>query len=161
MLLRRFLVVQMLMLWQGGFLFYASFVVPTGTEVLGNSFEQGRITRHVSMSMNWVGLVALAVFAWDILRCRSARAPGLCLWGSWLVMALGLAALFAIHPRLLELVDFSTSTFEDRGRFRFWHRTYLWICTFQWLAGLIYTVATLTAWRQLDRAQRDAINDAR
>ena len=33
--LRRFLVVQALMLWQGGFLFYTSAVVPTGTNLLG------------------------------------------------------------------------------------------------------------------------------
>ena len=42
--LRRFLVVQALLLWQGGFLFYAAFVVPAGTEVLGSAAAQGAIT---------------------------------------------------------------------------------------------------------------------
>ena len=51
LLLRRLLVVQLLMLWQGGFLFYVVFVVPVGTDVLGSSFEQGRITRFVTHSL--------------------------------------------------------------------------------------------------------------
>ena len=51
-ILRRFFVLQSLMLWQGGFLFYAAVVVPIGTDVLGGSFEQGRITRFVTEQMN-------------------------------------------------------------------------------------------------------------
>ena len=47
------------MLWQGGFLFYAAVVVPTGTEVLG-SFEQGRVTRHVTDWLNGIGAVTLS-----------------------------------------------------------------------------------------------------
>ena len=65
-LVRRFLVIQALLLWQGGFLFYAAVVVPTGTEVLG-SFEQGRVTRHVTNSMNVIGAVTLIILAWDQL----------------------------------------------------------------------------------------------
>ena len=83
---RRFLVVQALMLWQGGFLFYASFVVPVGTEMLGGSFEQGRITRHVTDSMNAVGAVALVIFVWDLLVARKPYQQ--MRWGCWGVMAI-------------------------------------------------------------------------
>ena len=44
---RRFVVVQALLLWQGGFLFYAAIVVPVGTDELGSAFAQGKITARV------------------------------------------------------------------------------------------------------------------
>ena len=62
-LLRRFLVVSALMFWQGGFLFYASIVVPIGQEVLPTPQDQGFITRHVTKSMNVSGAVALLPLA--------------------------------------------------------------------------------------------------
>ncbi len=142
---RQFLLVQALLLWQGGFLFYASFVVPVGTEILGSSFEQGRITRHVTNSMNAVGAAALLIFAWNLLagapRYRRSR------WGCWAVMALGLLALVLIHSKLEELTDFDAREFSDHRQFRYLHRLYLWISTFQWLASLAFTVLTLMAWR--------------
>jgi hypothetical protein len=159
-LLRRFLVVQSLMLWQGGFLFYAAFVVPTGTKVLGGSFEQGRITRFVSESINWVGLAAVVVFAWELLheptRSRSLKRW---LWGSWFIMAAGLASLYLIRLRLLELVDFEGSTFPDRRLFHFWHRIYLWIITLQWAAGLVFVVGLIRSWRRNDAGNSYIIGD--
>ena len=151
-LFRRFLVLQALMLWQGGFFFYASFVVPVGTDVLGGSFEQGRITRFVTQSINWIGLAAILIFAWDLLSTppRSSKLKWV-LWGSWLVMAAGLAALFLLHPRLMELVDFETMSYHDRKQFRFYHRTYLWVSTFQWAAGLVYAFTIVWAWKRVDR----------
>src|SRR5947208_6620899 len=102
-LLRRFLVVQALMLWQGGFLFYAAVVVPTGTDVLG-SFEQGRVTRHVTDVMNLIGAVTAVVLAWDQLAnpeprwCRRAR------WAVWAVLTGGLVTLAFLHPMIERLV---------------------------------------------------------
>ncbi len=162
MVIRRFLVIQSLMLWQGGFLFYATFVVPTGTKVLGGAFEQGRITRFVAETLNWVGLAAVAVFVWELIqappRSRSLRRW---LWASWLVMAVGLAALFLIRPHLLELVDFEDSTFPDRRLFHFWHRIYLWISTSQWAAGLVFVIALLCSWRRDDALNSYIIGDVR
>ena len=150
-LLRRFFAIQALMLWQGGFLFYAAFVVPTGTEVLGTSFAQGRITRFVTDSLNLVGLAAIAFFAWDLLQAPpKTRRLKRWLWGTWTVLALGLASLFLIHLRLEGLVDFNDETFENHGLFRFWHRTYLWISTIQWLAGLTFAMFLLRSWRIAD-----------
>jgi hypothetical protein len=160
--LRRFIVIQALMLWQGGFLFYAAFVVPTGAKVLGGAFEQGRITQFVADTMNWVGLAAIVVFAWELLHAppRPGSLKRL-LWITWLVMAAGLASLFSIRLQLLELVDFEDSTFPDRRLFHFWHRIYLWISTLQWAAGLIFVMALVYSWRRSDALNSYIIGDDR
>jgi hypothetical protein len=151
-MVRRFLVIQLLMLWQGGFLFYAAFVVPVGTDVLGGSFEQGRITRLVAPTLNLLGAAALAVFAWELLHApASRRSQKYWLRSSWAVLAAGLVGLFLLHPRMLELVDFESSRKLDRDRFRFLHRTYLWISAIQWLAGLVFAFVLLRSWQTTDR----------
>ena len=104
-LLRRFLVIQALMLWQGGFLFYAAVVVPTGTDVLG-SFQQGRVTRNVTDTMNVIGAITLAVLAWDQIRSPARRRAR---WLLWAMLASGLVALFLIHPLIERYVDFSAA----------------------------------------------------
>jgi preprotein translocase subunit SecG len=152
-LLRRFLVLQLLMIWQGGFLFYSAVVVPIGTEVLGGSFEQGKITRWVTADMNAVGAVALGVFAWELLATgRASSRRRWLLWGSWLVMAGGLVALVLLHPQMVEMVNPAKSRLTgNRAEFRFLHRTYLWISTFQWIAGLVLALALVWSWRKADR----------
>lgn len=151
-LLRRFLVLQALIIWQGGFLFYAAVVVPIGTELLGGNFEQGKITRFVTADMNLIGAAALAVFAWEILASwRTAPTTRWLLWGPWLVMALGLLALFLLHPPMAEMVDPGKSrlTGPHPGDFRLLHRTYLWISTIQWAAGLVFAFALVRSWRSV------------
>ena len=72
---RRLLVLAALMFWQGGFTFYAAVVVPVGKEVLGSHFNQGRITRRVTVYLNLAGAVALLPLAWDAAASadRAAR----------------------------------------------------------------------------------------
>src|SRR6516225_1840497 len=93
----RFLVVMALLFWQGGFLFYASVVVPVGQEELGSHRRQGFITRKVTNYLNLAGAVALGVLALDLAahdRSRWRRATrGL----SWLGMAVTLAGLATLH----------------------------------------------------------------
>jgi hypothetical protein len=145
-LFRRFLVVQALMSWQGGFLFYAAVVVPTGTDVLG-SFEQGRVTRHVTDVMNAIGAVTLLVLAWDQWAnaepgwCRRAR------WAVWAVLAAGLVALAVVHPVVERLVDFGAEgRVHDYRAFYFWHRVYLYVSTAQWVGAIGYIALMLRAW---------------
>ena len=77
--LRRFAVVQLLLLWQGGFLFYAACVVPAGTRALGSAAAQGAVTARVTDALNVVGAVALA--GWATRRgTPSVPRRG---WGSW------------------------------------------------------------------------------
>ena len=69
MTLLRFLLVQSLLLWQGGFLFYASVVVPAGTVLLGKA-GQGAITARVTDALNVLGLVGVALFALELSLTR-------------------------------------------------------------------------------------------
>src|SRR5258708_7738265 len=139
--LRRFFVIQALMFWQGGFLFYAAVVVPIGTDVHG-SFSQGMLTRHVTDRMNVIGVAAVAILAWDQWANGDSRGYRWTRWGLWFVMAGGLAALALIHPRIEPFID---STMEY-GAFYCWHRVYLYVATTQWVAGLAYVVVMLRAW---------------
>jgi hypothetical protein len=147
--LRRFLVVQALMLWQGGFLFYAAVVVPTGTEVLG-SFQQGRVTRHVTDTMNVIGAITLVVFAWDQVCSLALRRTR---WTLWSVLAIGLLTLFVLHPRIESYVDFSAGGgISDYAAFYYWHRVYLYVASAQWFVGLAYVAVMLGSWRATPRA---------
>jgi hypothetical protein len=138
---RRFLVIQALLFWQGGFLFYAAVVVPVGTHVHG-SFGQGMVTRHVTDWMNAIGAVAVAILAWDQWANGDPRGHRFARWGLWLVLAGGLAALAVIHPWIEPYID---STMEYRT-FYLWHRVYLYVASAQWVAGLAYVVVMLRAW---------------
>lgn len=145
-LLRRFLVIQALMLWQGGFLFYAGVVVPTGTEVLG-SFTQGRVTRHVTDAMNLIGLFTLVFLAWDHWQSNGLQSGQRSRWIIWSILVVSLAALFVIHPRIESLVDFAPDGhIANYPAFYLWHRVYLYIATAQWVAGLVYVAVTLRSW---------------
>jgi Na+-driven multidrug efflux pump len=140
-LLRRFLVVQALLVWQGGFFFYAAVVVPIGADVYG-SFGQGMVTRHVTDWMNVIGAGTIAILAWDQWANRESRRSRAARWGLWAVMAGGLPALALIHPRIETYID---STM-DYATFYLWHRVYLYVVTAQWVASLAYVAAMLRAW---------------
>ena len=143
---RRFLVVQAPMLWQGGFLFYAAVVVPAGTELLG-SFEQGRVTRQVTGTLNAVGAGTLIVLAWDQWANAESRRSRLARWAVWAVLAGGLAALAVLHIRIEGYVDFAADgRVTDYPAFYLWHRVYLYVSTVQWVAAIAYVVVMLRAW---------------
>jgi hypothetical protein len=149
-LLRRFAVIAALMYWQGGFTFYAAVVVPTGTEVLGSSAEQGRVTRLVARSINLSGVAALAIFAWDVLATHSGRIPRWGRWLCWFGMAIALAGLLLMYPHLDRMFLPDEVRFTDRPAFRYWHRVYLWTITVQWGFAVLFAVLTLAAWRAAD-----------
>jgi len=147
-LTRRYLVVTALALWLGGFTFYAAVVVPVGTDRLGRT-GQGFITRDVTAWLNLVGLAALVPLGWDAWSAgRRGRPMRLVLW---LVLAATLAVLAALHPRLVELLDDATEHVQDRRSFLFLHKTYLWVSTGQWAAGLLHLALTLRDWRRADQ----------
>ena len=141
-LLRRFLVVQALMLWQGGFLFYTAVVVPTGTAEF-TAFEQSRVTRVVTTWMNGLGVVTLVLLAWDQWANRPARARWL-LWGA---MTIALTGLVVLHPMIEARIDYTGGRINDYAGFYLRHRTYLWLSTMQWAIGVVYVVLMLRAWR--------------
>jgi hypothetical protein len=150
LMLRRFLVVQALLMWQGGFLFYASFVVPAGTQLLGAT-GQGAITARVTDTLNVVGFVSLGVLALELSftrdpnQRRTARR-----WWIWAV-ALGCQGLLVyLHLLLDALMDDDRRRVLIRAAFHPLHGAYLWVSTVQWVAGLLLAWAMLRAWRDED-----------
>ena len=147
----RFLLVQSLLLWQGGFLFYASFVVPAGTGLLGKG-GQGAITARVTDALNVLGLVGVALFALELSltrdpdRRRTARR-----WWAWCVAMLCQFLLLYFHLLLDAFMDPGRQRVVIRPPFYPLHRAYLWASTVQWVACLLLTWGTLRAWKAEDR----------
>jgi hypothetical protein len=150
-LLRRYLTVIALCVWQGGFTFYAAFVVPIGTEALGSAKSQGFITRQVTDALNACGAFALALMAWDLAACRDPRPyRRVGRFVLFALMAVAAAALYRMHARLDGLLDVPNEEIVDRRVFRPLHRAYLWISAGQWACAAAYLGLSLGAWRGED-----------
>ena len=151
-MLRRFLVVQLLLLWQGGFLFYTAGVVPVGTRVLGSAAAQGAITARVTDTLNVIGVIALAGLALDLIFARNpSRRRAVCRWSAWLLAVACQGLLFYLHLRLESHMDDERRYVTTLTQFYPLHRVYLWTSTVQWAACLLLTWWTLRAWRAEDR----------
>ena len=145
--LRRFLVFQSLLLWQGGFLFYTAAVVPAGTTVLGSAAAQGAITARVTDGLNALGVVGLGVVAWDVARSRDPlkwRTAGR--WWCWAAMLACQYVMVVAHQLLDAFMDPTGNYVVVRPPFYPVHRVYLWASTVQWAAGLVLAWWTLRAW---------------
>jgi hypothetical protein len=132
--------------WMGGFVFYASFVVPILRRELG---ESAIITRHVAPIFNWVGVLVLTFWLIELLLDRRRSS----IW--W--MALALLFLNAVTLGVLfwayAWVD-SGSQDPDDPAFWFSHRVYLWLSTFQFLLSVASLAITLRRWREADVAAK-------
>src|SRR5436190_5790515 len=103
---RRFLVIAALMLWQGGFTFYAAIVIPIGMDELGSHTAQGFITRRVAPFINLAGLIALAPLLADVLCTRGDRPVRTRLrWATLVALSVTLATLLWLYPRINALLD--------------------------------------------------------
>jgi hypothetical protein len=149
---RRFLVLAALLFWQGGFVFYASVVVPVAQAQIGHR-TQGFITAEVTNFLNLAGALALPLLLWDlaVLKDRSALRRRL-LWTSWIGMAVTLAALAALHLALVDLMVYEGRLLTDTAHYVVLHRWYLWISTVQWGFAVVYGALTLVAWRSADHS---------
>jgi len=147
--LRRFLALQAFLAWHGGFFFYAAVVVPTGTDVLGSPAAQGAITQQVTTWLNRIGIVALAVLAWDVSATPPYRRRR---WATWGLMAICLAALFYLHAVLDANFDPVRRSSPDPATFHVVHEVYLSVSTALWAAGLVFAWFTVKAWGQIQTA---------
>ncbi len=150
---RRFLLLQALLLWQGGFVFYSAVVVPMGTDVLGSASAQGEITALVTVWLNRIGLAFLAVLAWDVSATRDPVARRIVVrqtLGS--VTALLLLVLMYLHDLMDYFLDPTGRTIAMRRPFRIVHIIYLCTSTVHWGIGLALAWLTLAAWRAEDRS---------
>jgi hypothetical protein len=150
--LRRFLVLQSLLIWQGGFLFYSAVVVPAGTEVLGSALAQGAITARVTDTMNVVGLVSLSLLAFDLRLSRASNLRRMIIrWWCWSLALLCQGLLFYFHFLLDAFMDPARTHVVIGPPFRPVHRMYLWTISMQWFVCLILLWFSVQAWREEDR----------
>lgn len=149
--IRRFLVVQLLLLWQGGFLFYTSAVVPAGTKLLG-PVGQGAITARVTDALNLIGVFALAGLALDLVFTRDpSRRRTISRVTMWLVAVACQGLLVYLHLRLESYMDPERRAVLVLPPFYPTHRVYLWTSTVQWAACLLLAWWSLRAWRAEDQ----------
>jgi hypothetical protein len=151
-MVRRFLLVQALLLWQGGFLFYAAVVVPVGTDVFGSA-AQGAVTRRVTWWLNLFGLAFLAVYAWDAYAARDpSRRRAAARWWLGAASAGLLYLLWFLHRLLDYFLAPGGEVVQMRQPFKIVHILYLWASTVHWLLGLAQAWLTLAAWRAEDKS---------
>ncbi|MBN9522055.1 hypothetical protein J0H58_26655 [bacterium] len=145
--LRRFLVFQTFMLWQGGFLFYTAFVVPVGTKVLGSGAAQGAITSRVTEALNAIGAAGVSLLAWELAVTRDPdRRRTAARWWCWAVALVCQYLMLVFHELLVSFMDPDRRHVVIRPPFYPVHRMYLWASTVQWLALLPLAWWTLRAW---------------
>lgn len=148
--MRRLLLLMTLMVWQGGFMFYGAVVVPVGSEVLGSHREQGFVTQSVTNYLNVAGVVALAVWCWDLAACSPVgRRPRRVGWGLLVIL---LGVLVWLHPQLDALLNADGFRILDRPGYRRLHQWYLALSTFQWIVAIILMSLTIRTWKEVDAA---------
>jgi hypothetical protein len=153
---RRLLVLQVLLLWQGGFLFYTAVVVSTGTTVLGSATAQGAITARVTDTLNLIGVVGLAILAAELGLTRDpASRRTEARWWCWWIAFVCQGLLFAFHHLLDAFMDPQRVRVVIVPPFKPVHVMYLWTSTLQWFVCLVLSWLTVAAWRAEDRFQRD------
>ena len=137
--LRRASALLLLALWWGGFSFYAGRVVFIGHQVLKSKIRQGFITERVATELNWLGVVAFTVVAWELLASRQGSRRK-CAWIAWAIATLATLTLILLHTKLAGMLDFTTRQVIDDDHFYGWHRIYLCTATVQWLAGAVLLI---------------------
>jgi hypothetical protein len=152
MLLRRFLVLQSLLLWQGGFLFYALIVVPIGTDFLGSATQQGFVTHRVTLWLNRLGWFALFAFVVDSRATASHKMLRFRLIA--IAMILQAILVFWLHGALSDRLDFEEHRLREREGFYNLHRWYLIVSSVQWITMLAFSAYTLAAWSRDDLLRR-------
>lgn len=144
--LRRFLVFQTLLAWQGGFFFYSAVVVPLGSDLLGPA-AQGSVTARVTDVLNAIGVGGLAVLAWELAVSRDPAPRRTALrWWCWGAALVSQYVLLVVHQILDYFMDPTRSHVVIRPPFYVVHETYLWACTVQWVALLAFSWWTVRAW---------------
>ncbi len=148
---RRFLVLAVLFFWQGGFVFYAGVVVPIGREELGTRSKQTVITNRVTYYINLAGAVSMAPLLWDVFAPDPSARRRWVRGGLWVILLVTLLAQTYLYREMNGMLDAILSGIDPPS---FWlvHRTYLWLSTGQFVAGLGYLLATVLAWRGQDWA---------
>ncbi len=151
-LLRRFAMLCVMGWWLGGLTLYTTAVIRTAHRVVGSHTRVGFVTQAVTTELQWIGAAALALMLWNgAASWRGARPwTRRSLLAGWLVAAAAHVALFLIHARLDGMLDLQARQVRDSASFHAPHELYELFVAVEWLAGLVYLLAALMAWRQED-----------
>src|SRR4051812_25885455 len=153
--LLRYLSIIGLCFWMGGFTFYAGVVIHVGHRVFGSHREIGFLTREVTVWLNRTGVIVLLILLANHLFYSRTGSPWLknIRLGTLLLMAAVQAALFLIHPRLDQILDFPGHAILNHSSFHSLHLLYINLSTLQWSAALVQLGAVLLAWRRSDQGR--------
>ena len=127
--------------WFGGFTFYASVVVPIGTDILGSARAQGEITQQVS---DWINRIALFTSLLLIVEHFLFRRKEKRLLSINFLVVIGILVfaglLIWLNQELDQMIEQTTNSIRVTNRERFYrqHRLYLWVSTGQWFLGWIW-----------------------
>jgi hypothetical protein len=151
-IVRRFLVLAILLFWQGGFVFYAAVVVPINREELGPRSKATVITNRVTYFFNLLGAGAMAPLLWDVSTPDPSARRRWVRFGLWVVLlATLLGQVFLYREMNAALPDILSGV--EPPRFRVEHGAYIGISAAQVAASLCYLALMLLSWRATDRAE--------
>lgn len=114
-------------IWWGGLSFYAMFVVPIATDLIGST-AQGFVTQQVT---SWHNLLFIGLIL--CLTAEALKFPNRLIWATVILMALLSVALLYWHAKLTAQMDFPQQSVNSD--FYPQHAVYLWLTTLEWLAG--------------------------
>ncbi|MGY8769614.1 MAG: hypothetical protein ACKVH8_14450 [Pirellulales bacterium] len=148
-----------IVLWLGGFTFYAACVVRVGSFVVGGT-EQGYVTQLVTNALQSIAVVMLCLVLVDI--CLYARtnlkAVTLLRIIGWLVMAVSTAILFVVHAQMDALLNVSTMESPEDSLFSPLHQRYQFVITFYWFASMFELGLLLHTHKRFALLSEDAAN---
>ena len=146
---RRFLLLLAIAFSFGGFSFYASVVVPIGSEVLDPT-SQGFVTQQVTHFLNGAAGVMWLLLVWELVAERKLQPRRVTKQLSVLTGVLGLCCIVlpVIHPWLDALLEADSFSITDFENFYTLHQVYLWLCSLQWFASLVVIWVLLSNWQQ-------------
>ena len=155
--LQRLLVIAAVAWWLGGFTFYAGVAIPMGVEVLGSHKAVGFVTERVTNWLNFGGVIALAIFLWNMAVSRHAGGK----WTrrtmllTWIIMAVIEVELILLHPRMDRLITTHPHRMIlDDDKFDLFHHVYLISTTVQWALGALHVWCVCLSWVIADKLGR-------
>lgn len=130
-------------------MFYVSFVVPIGTEILGSARSQGFITQQVTNWLNVVCGCAIGMMLIETIRGRIASVNRR-RWTELVTLILigcFLLAMIWLHQIMDRMINVTDESITDANRFYGLHRIYLWLSTFQWIAAWVWLIFCVARWQ--------------